>query len=284
MPSTSPRLWIVATPLGNPGDLSPRAREVLEASELVLAEDTRRAAALFRRAGLAPRRFVSFYEQNEEERRAEVLAALRGGAQVALISDAGTPLLADPGYRLVRACRREGLPVSPVPGPSAPVAALSAAGLPPLPFTFLGFLPRDAAGRRALFRAYAAVPGSLIFFERKDRLGESLALAAEILGPRELAICRELTKAHEEFLLSRLERAAELPQELLGEITVILGPPEGEPGRAPREEAEGCLRACLARGLKPREAAREARARVPGWSVKELYALIPGLVPQAQSD
>lgn len=284
MPSTSPRLWIVATPLGNPGDLSPRAREVLEAAELVLAEDTRRAAALFRRAGLAPRRFLSFYEQNEEERRAEVLAALRGGAQVALISDAGTPLLADPGYRLVRACRREGLPVSPVPGPSAPVAALSAAGLPPLPFTFLGFLPRDAAGRRALFRAYAAVPGSLIFFERKDRLGESLALAAEILGPRELAICRELTKAHEEFLLGRLERAAELPQELLGEITVILGPPEGEPGRAPREEAEGCLRACLARGLKPREAAREARARVPGWSVKELYALIPGLVPQAQSE
>lgn len=284
MPSTSPRLWIVATPLGNPGDLSPRAREVLEAAELVLAEDTRRAAALFRRAGLAPRRFLSFYEQNEEERRAEVLAALRGGAQVALISDAGTPLLADPGYRLVRACRREGLPVSPVPGPSAPVAALSAAGLPPLPFTFLGFLPRDAAGRRALFRAYAAVPGSLIFFERKDRLGESLDLAAEILGPRELAICRELTKAHEEFLLGRLERAAELPQELLGEITVILGPPEGEPGRAPREEAEGCLRACLARGLKPREAAREARARVPGWSVKELYALIPGLVPQAQSE
>ncbi len=284
MPSTSPRLWIVATPLGNPGDLSPRAREVLEAAEFVLAEDTRRAAALFRRAGLAPRRFLSFYEQNEEERRAEVLAALRGGAQVALISDAGTPLLADPGYRLVRACRRERLPVSPVPGPSAPVAALSAAGLPPLPFTFLGFLPRDAAGRRALFRAYAAVPGSLVFFERKDRLGESLALAAEILGPRELAICRELTKAHEEFLLGRLERAAELPQELLGEITVILGPPEGEPGRAPREEAEGCLRACLARGLKPREAAREARARVPGWSVKELYALIPGLAPQAQSE
>lgn len=284
MPSTSPRLWIVATPLGNPGDLSPRAREVLEAAELVLAEDTRRAAALFRRADLAPRRFLSFYEQNEEERRAEVLAALRGGAQVALISDAGTPLLADPGYRLVRACRREGLPVSPVPGPSAPVAALSAAGLPPLPFTFLGFLPRDAAGRRALFRAYAAVPGSLVFFERKDRLGESLALAAEILGPRELAICRELTKAHEEFLLGRLERAAELPQELLGEITVILGPPEGEVGRAPREEAEGCLRACLARGLKPREAAREARARVPGWSVKELYALIPGLGPQAQSE
>ncbi len=284
MPSTSPRLWIVATPLGNPGDLSPRAREILEGADLVLAEDTRRAAALFRRLGLAPRRFLSFYEQNEEERREEALAALRGGAHVALISDAGTPLLADPGYRLVRACRHEGLPVSPVPGPSAPVAALSAAGLPPLPFTFLGFLPRDVAGRRALFRAYAAVPGSLIFFERRDRLGQSLALAAGILGPRELAVCRELPKTHEEFLLGRLERAEELPGELLGEITVILGPPEGDAARASREEAERCLRACLAQGSRPREAAREARARLPGWSVKELYALIPGLAPQAQSD
>lgn len=277
MPSTSPRLWIVATPLGNPGDLSPRAREVLESADLVLAEDTRRAAALFRRLGLAPRRFLSFYEQNEEDRREEVLRALRGGAQVALISDAGTPLVADPGYRLVRACRREGLAVSPVPGPSAPVAALSAAGLPPLPFTFLGFLPRDAGGRRALFRAYAAVPGSLIFFERKDRLAESLALAAGILGPRELAICRELTKTHEEFLLGRLEKAVELADDLLGEITVIIGPPEGAPTRAGEEEARACLRALLARGLKPREAAREAHSRLPGWSAKELYALLPGL-------
>ncbi len=277
MPSTSPRLWIVATPLGNPGDLSPRARETLETADLVLAEDTRRAAALFRRLGLAPRRFLSFYEQNEEDRREEVMAALRSGAQVALISDAGTPLVADPGYRLVRACRREGIAVSPVPGPSAPVTALSAAGLAPLPFTFLGFLPRDAAGRRALFRAYAAVPGSLVFFERKDRLAESLALAAEILGPRELAICRELTKTHEEFLLGRLEKAGELARDLLGEITVVIGPPEGAPARADRAEAEACLHALLGKGLKPREAAREAHSRLTGWRDKELYALIPGV-------
>ena len=275
MPSTSPRLWIVATPLGNPGDLSPRAREILETADLVLAEDTRRAAALFRRLGLPPRRFLSFYEQNEDSRRAEVLATLRAGAQVALISDAGTPLLADPGYRLVRACRREGLPVSPVPGPSAPVAALSAAGVAPLPFTFLGFLPRDVAGRRALFRAYAAVPGSLIFFERKDRLGESLALASEMLGRRELAICRELTKTHEEFRLGRLEEAGDLTEDLLGEITVIIGPPEGAPARAAETEARASLRALLASGMKPREAAREAHERLTGWSVKELYALIP---------
>lgn len=277
MPSTSPRLWIIAAPLGNPGDLSPRAREILENADLVLAEDTRRAAALFRRLGLAPRRFLSFYEQNEAERQEEVLAALRAGCQAALISDAGTPLLADPGYRLVRACRREGLPVSPVPGPSAPVAALSAAGLPPLPFSFLGFLPRDAAGRRAIFRAYAATPGSLVFFERQDRLAESLALAADILGPREIAICRELTKTHEEFLLGRLEEAGTLAQNLLGEITVVIGPPEAAPPRAEQEDAQALLKSLLAQGLKPREAAREARNRLSGWNAKQLYALIPTL-------
>lgn len=274
---TSPRLWIIATPLGNPGDLSPRARQILETADLVLAEDTRRAAALFRRLGLTPRRFLSFYEQNEDDRREEVLAALRAGKHVALISDAGTPLLADPGYRLVRACRSEGLAVSPVPGPSAPVAALSAAGLAPLPFTFLGFLPRGAASRRAIFKAYASAPGSLIFFERKNRLAESLALAADILGPRELAICRELTKTHEEFILGRLENSKTLAQDLLGEITVVIGPPEAMKINSDQKDAEALLRALLAQGLKPREAVRQAQGRLPGWSAKQLYALTHNL-------
>ena len=126
MPLTSPRLWIVATPLGNPGDLSPRAREILENADLILAEDTRRAAQLCRLCGIQGRRFLSFYDHNEAERQEEVLRLLRDGRDLALISDAGTPLLADPGYRLVRACRKEGLPVSPVPGPSGPTAAAPA--------------------------------------------------------------------------------------------------------------------------------------------------------------
>ena len=275
MPLNVNRLWIVATPLGNPGDLSPRAREVLTSADLVLAEDTRRTARLLRECGLEVRRLLSFHDHNEAERQEGVLRLLREGQSVALVSDAGTPLLADPGYRLVRACRKEGLAVSPLPGPSAPVAALSAAGIPPLPHSFLGFLPRDASGRDALFTAFAHVPGALIFFERKDRLKESLAQAARILGPRELAVCRELTKEHEEFIVGRLEDSAQLPDELLGEITVVVGPPE-HTERTPREEVLKLANAELAQGGKPRQVARRVQDAVRGWSGKEIYALLTG--------
>ena len=263
MLSTSPapgHLWIVATPLGNPGDLSPRAREVLAGADLILAEDTRRAGLLCSQCNIPARRFLSFHDHNESERQEEVLRLLRQGQNLALVSDAGTPLLADPGYRLVRACRAEGLPVSPVPGPSAPVTALSAAGIPPLPYTFLGFLPRDAAGRRATLSAFARTPGSLIFFER----------------PRAVAVCRELTKTHEEFILGRLEKWQELPEELLGEITVIIGPPE-QKERADEAEARRALEAVMVAAderLKPKEVARRAQEMAPGWSAKELYELL----------
>ena len=275
MPLNANRLWIVATPLGNPGDLSPRAREVLASADLVLAEDTRRTARLLRECGIETRRLLSFHDHNETERQEGVLRLLREGQCVALVSDAGTPLLADPGYRLVRACRKEGLAVSPLPGPSAPVAALSAAGIPPLPHSFLGFLPRDASGRDALFTAFAHVPGALIFFERKDRLMESLAQAARILGPRELAVCRELTKEHEEFIIGRLEDSHQLPDELLGEITVVVGPPE-HTERTPREEVLLLANAELAQGGKPRQVARRVQDAVRGWSGKEIYALLTG--------
>ena len=283
MPLNVNRLWIVATPLGNPGDLSPRAREVLASADLVLAEDTRRTARLLRECGIETRRLLSFHDHNETERQEGVLRLLREGQCVALVSDAGTPLLADPGYRLVRACRKEGLAVSPLPGPSAPVAALSAAGIPPLPHSFLGFLPRDASGRDALFTAFAHVPGALIFFERKDRLKESLAQAARILGPRELAVCRELTKEHEEFIVGRLENSDQLPDELLGEITVVVGPPE-HTQRTPREEVLKLANAELAQGGKPRQVARRVQDAVRGWSGKEIYALLTGTEQPAPQD
>ena len=247
----------MATPLGNPGDLSPRAREILAGADLILAEDTRRAGLLCSQCDIPARRFLSFHDHNESERQEEVLRLLRQGQNLALVSDAGTPLLADPGYRLVRAC-------------------LSAAGIPPLPYTFLGFLPRDAAGRRATLSAFARTPGSLIFFERKDRLRESLAQAAELLGPRAVAVCRELTKTHEEFILGRLEKWQELPEELLGEITVIIGPPE-QKERADEAGARRALDAVMAAAdgrLKPKEVARRAQEMAPGWSAKELYELL----------
>ena len=153
MPFPSPRLWVVAGTLGNPGDFSPRARQALQGADLILAEDTRRAGLFFQRHEVVPRGSLrSFFEHNEQERIPFVLKVLEQGRDVALISDAGTPLIGDPGYRLVRACREAGFSVSPVPGPCAPVAALCASGLPPSPFTFLGFLPRQAGDKKRLFR------------------------------------------------------------------------------------------------------------------------------------
>lgn len=269
----SPRLWIVATPIGNAEDLSQRARSVLQQADLILAEDTRRAAKLLASQDIVPQKMLSFFEHNEEQRQNEVIAALKAGATVALITDAGTPLLADPGYRLTRACRQIGLPVSPVPGPSAPIAALSAAGIAPIPFTFLGFLPRSASGRRELFEIYHLVPGSLVFFERKNRLSESLELARQILGNREAAICRELTKTHEEFIITNLADAATAAAGLLGEITVIIGPVE-KPAKMDEGEVTALLHAAIERGLKPRHAAREVKPHASGWNVSELYSLI----------
>lgn len=268
-------LWIVATPLGNPGDLSPRAAEILSRVDLVLAEDTRRAGLICQRCGVRVRAFMSFHEHNEAERQEQVLAELKAGRELALISDAGTPLMADPGYRLVRACRAAGLAVSPVPGPSAVLAALCASGLPPQPFSFLGFLPRKGVERQKLFDAFAKIKSTLVFFERKDRLKESLQNAFESLGGRELCIARELTKTHEEFIIARLEKWRELPDDLLGEITVIIGPPE-ESGRISEADLLALLGAAGRPGgvLKPRELAKELKDQAPGWTVKELYELI----------
>lgn len=273
MPSIPAGLYIVATPLGNPGDISTRAKHILANATLVLAEDTRRAAALYRSIGVAPNSSLSFHEHNEKVRQEKVLAALRNGQSVALISDAGTPLLADPGFRLVRACRKEGLRVSPIPGPTAVVAAISASGVAPIPYTFLGFLPRSRAGIADLFSSFSRTPGSLVFFERKDRLKASLAIIHDILGGRELVICRELTKTYEEFILTRLEDYDALPDEIRGEITVIIGPPAAC-GRSAEAEVKDIIDEFEQPGRKPREVARLASRQCIGWSTAEVYRLL----------
>jgi len=261
-------------PLGNPGDLSPRAREILSSADAVLAEDTRRAGLVCRRCAVEVRRFISFHEHNEEERAAEIVAWLREGARLALISDAGMPIIADPGYRLVRLCREAGIPVSVIPGPSAPVTALAGSGIAPLPCTFFGFLPRTASGRKKLFAAFVHIPGSLVFFERKDRLAASLAGAYALLGERELCIARELTKTHEEFILARLSNFANASAGLLGELTVVIGPAL-EACRDSETEARRILREEQERGGRRREIARRAQERLRGWTGSELYALLP---------
>lgn len=267
-----PALWVVATPLGNPGDLSPRAREVLESVHTVLAEDTRRAGQLCARCGVAVQRFTSFHDHNETERLSGLLERMRGGETFALISDAGLPLVADPGYRLVRACREAGLPVSVVPGPSAPVTALAGSGIAPQPFVFFGFLPRTRADMEAVLAPYAALSVTLIFFERKDRLPETLGVAHAVLGSRELCIARELTKTHEEYLRGRLESPPDVSG-ILGEITVVVGPPETVAVTS-REALEVLIREESQHGGSPRDVARRVQARSQGWTVKAVYAML----------
>lgn len=282
MSSISPILWIVATPLGNPGDLSPRARAVLEEADIILAEDTRRAGLLCGRCGVTPRRFMSVHDHNEAGRIEAVLAELGAGKRLALISDAGLPLVADPGYRLVRACRAEGLPVSVVPGPSAPVTALAGSGIAPQPFAFLGFLPRDRGDQEKTLAPFATLGITLVFFERKDRLAGTLAVARAVLGEREVCIARELTKTHEAFLYGRLlpdgrvlDRAgrALAVDNLLGEITVVIGPPEGERA-ADRETVLSLIAEERGQGGSPRDVARRVQLRALGWTVKAIYAMM----------
>lgn len=273
MPLTSPNLWVVATPLGNPGDLSPRAREVLQAADIVLAEDTRRAGTLFKQTGVSVRKLASFHDHNEEAKARPFVDAMKEGAVLALVSDAGMPLFSDPGYRLVRLARQEGLDVSVVPGPSAPLTALAASGIAPQPFTFLGFPPRKRSEQERFFGEFRAVRTTLVFFERKNRLAETLAAAHAVLGPRELCVARELTKTHEEFILSRLENHADVPQDLLGEITVVIGPPE-QAERPTEEDVLTLVEEESALGGKPRDIARRVRERAPGWSVDDIYGLM----------
>jgi 16S rRNA (cytidine1402-2'-O)-methyltransferase len=273
MPSMPPRLWVIATPLGNLGDLSPRAREILGRADLLLAEDTRRTGLLLKSVSLEPGKLLSLFEHNEEQRIDEVLGALAQGKEVALVSDAGTPLIADPGYRLVRACRQAGYPVSPVPGPSAVLAALMACGLPPYPFTFLGFLPRKEGERRRLFEQLLSFPGTIVFFERKSRVVASLRSAALVLGGRAFCLARELTKKHEQFINGRLGEDLAHLEELKGEMTVVIGPPEGGSSTAD-DEVMRILAEENSRGGHPREIVRRAQERVQGYGGKRLYDLL----------
>ncbi|BCS88525.1 16S rRNA (cytidine(1402)-2'-O)-methyltransferase [Pseudodesulfovibrio sediminis] len=267
-------LWVVATPLGNTDDLSPRARDILTEADVILAEDTRRAGLLFKRLGLERHgRLISFFEHNEDKRLPRVLELLEEGTEVALISDAGTPLLSDPGFTLVRACRDHGFTVSPVPGPSAPVVALSASGLPPLPYTFLGFLPRKKSQTEKLLAAHGQTGATLVFFERKSRLATTLAIAHEALGDREFCVARELTKEYEEFIRGDLGSLGAMDLELRGELTVIIGP-AGESGDTTEDAIQQLVEEESLAGGKPKEIARRVADRANGWTSKEVYAVM----------
>ena len=226
-------LFVVATPIGNLDDLSPRAIAILRDVPVIACEDTRAARRLRTRFGLGGR-LVSCHEHNEARQVEFLLQRLRSGDDVALISDAGAPLISDPGYRVVRAARMEGLPVRTVPGPSAVAAALSVAGLPTDAFSFFGFPPGRGAKRRRFLERAGEAPGSLVFFESARRAGSLLGELGDILGAREASVSREMTKIHEEHwfgILPDLARRAER-EPLRGEVTIVVAP-------APRRTADG---------------------------------------------
>ncbi len=266
-------LFLVATPIGNLADLSARAIETLRAAALIAAEDTRRTRTLLDHYGIT-NRVVSYHDHNEERMLASLLEALASG-DVALVSDAGTPGLNDPGYPLVRAAIEHGHRVSPVPGPSAPVAALTASGLPADSFLYLGYLPRRKAERRAFIQANAAQPHTLVFLETPHRLPDALADLEGILGDRRIAVARELTKLHEEFvrgMISEVRRHFEANPPK-GEITLVVAGREKDEAKWPQADLEEGIRTGLAAGEAASALARRL-ARESGWSRREIYERI----------
>jgi 16S rRNA (cytidine1402-2'-O)-methyltransferase len=224
------KLIVVATPIGNLDDLSPRARSALVEADLVACEDTRHTGRMLSRLGIEAS-LLSLHEHNERQRVPHILEQLEDGMEVALVSDAGTPLLSDPGFVLVRSAAAQGIAVEHIPGASAILTALVVSGLPPYPFTFLGFPPPRKGKRQRFFDRFSDLAHTLVFFESPHRIVASLEDAREILGDRPATVGRELTKLHEEALRGRLSDIhADLAARpsIKGEFTVVLGPPSND--------------------------------------------------------
>jgi len=265
-----PGLYVVATPIGNMEDISHRAVRVLSEAGLVAAEDTRRSGALLRHHGIRTE-VLSLHEHNEDERIPGLVARIREGQAVALVSDAGTPLVSDPGFRLVRAVGDAGLPLFPVPGPSALTAALSVSGLATDRFRFEGFPPARQAARLKRFRELQAEEATLVFFESSHRVTEMLADASEVFGPaREAAICRELTKKFETVkrgsLASLARLVAEEPDQRKGEFVILVAG-----SSEPRETVDALTLARALREHLPASQAARVAAHITGASRRDLY-------------
>ena len=225
-----PGLYVTATPIGNLGDITYRAVRALKAADLILCEDTRQTARLCAAYGIETP-LAPYHDHNAERVRPGVIKKLQDGARICLVSDAGTPLIADPGYKLVRAARDAGAGVYPLPGPSAALAALSAAGAPSDRFSFAGFPPPKQAARRAMFEGLKAADGVLIFYETAPRLAASLDAMAAVFGDRRAVVARELTKMYESFREGTLSDLAEhyRAAPVKGEIVILVSPPDAQP-------------------------------------------------------
>ena len=274
----TPGLYIVATPIGNLGDLSPRAAEVLRGADVIAVEDSRVTAGLLRHIG-AKVRMTPYHDHNAEAVRPGLIARM-GSEVVALVSDAGTPLISDPGYKLVRDARAAGHAVVTIPGPCAAIAALTLAGLPTDRFLFMGFLPAKTGARSETIGEVAGVRATLVFYESGPRLAATLAALAEGLGDREAGVAREITKKFEECVTGTLSglaaRYADAPPR--GEIVIVVAPP-GDAPPATAEDADAALAEAMTR-LSPGQAASEV-ARKLGVDRRALYARAMAMKPRA---
>ncbi len=271
-------LYLVATPIGNLKDVTLRALQVLREAEIVFAEDTRRTRILLTHHGITAR-LRSLHAHNEESRVAEICAALNEGREVALVADAGTPLISDPGHHLVAQVVEEGFPVVPIPGASAILSGLVASGLPLTPFTFLGFLPRKQGARKKLLEGYRGRPETLVIFESPHRLVKTLRSLAEVLGNRRACVARELTKVHEELRRGSLDDLCEYFQgEVRGEITMIVegdrdarGEAGEEAGALSAEEIDAAVRSLLEEGCSCKDASARLAPEL-GLPKRDIYA------------
>ncbi len=266
-----PTLYIVATPLGNLEDMTYRAVRTLNEVDLIAAEDTRHSLKLLNHFGIS-KPLSSYFDHNQQFKGERILNALRQGRSVALISDAGTPCVSDPGYRLVRDALAEGIRVVPIPGPCAAITALSASGLPSDSFTFAGFPPARQTKRRAFLAGLASFPGTLLIYEAPHRLEECLNDMAEVWGERRIVVARELTKIYEEFIRGSISQVQEAISggKVRGEVVILVA--AGETSREPGEPLEEILKRLMDReGLSLKDAARRA-AELAGVSRGQAYA------------
>ncbi len=275
-----PSLYLVSTPIGNLGDMTHRAVDVLRSVDVVLAEDTRRTSVLLRHFEISVPRLISAHEHNEAARAATVVEMLREGRNVALVSDAGTPLLSDPGARIVQQAIEAGFEVVPIPGASALLAALVASGIPSDRFTFYGFIPRKGGRRTELLEEITRLPHAAVLYESPHRVAELLRDLREIAGPeRRVAVARELTKLHEEFFRGTLDEAVRRFEsvEVKGEIVVVVdGAAEIEAEGDVLDSARMLAEALFAQGLVPSAVAKELRQRLK-ISRNEAYQLVQAM-------
>lgn len=264
------KLTLVATPIGNLGDLTIRARDALTAADLIVAEDTRRTGRLLQHLAI-DKPLLSFFEGNQRGRTGQILADLRAGKQIALVTDAGSPVISDPGYELVYACLAEEIAVEALPGPCAAIMALQLSGLPPDRFLFDGFLPRKGPARRERLDSYRALGGTLVIYESPNRLVETLQDLLDCLGDVPSAVLREMTKLHEEAVRGPLSYVLEkfTGREILGEVTVVVRLPKPLPAEL-GQAISGARQLKRDLGLKTKDAAAAA-ALFTGADKKTIY-------------